>query len=191
MRGDDKLMTILTGVVLTVALGAVAQRGDVFSNFGQGDAFSLRDDVITVAAGESYLIDVVANDVGATPEDGRRMLITEAPACGTAYRKNGAVAYVGDDDCTGPQRLSYCIAQGDECPEARVTVIIARTDKVGSASGTPVASLDEPGRLLTAAVSDKRESGFKVENQPKGSMAALSSVPLGSLAPEAAAAETE
>ena len=69
MRGDDKLMTILTGVVLTVALGAVAQRGDVFSNFGQGDAFSLRDDVITVAAGESYLIDVVANDVGATPED--------------------------------------------------------------------------------------------------------------------------
>ena len=29
MRGDDRLMTILTGIVLTVALGAVAQRGEI------------------------------------------------------------------------------------------------------------------------------------------------------------------
>ena len=192
VRSDDKLMTILTGVVLTVALGAVAQKGDLFSDFGRSASFTLRDDVVTVAADQSYFIDVVANDDGATAADGRRLLITESPNCGSAYRKNGGVAYIAGVGCEGPQRLSYCIAEGDECPEAQVTVIVTASATPASASETPVALLSEAGEVTTAAVSAKRESGFKVESQPGGSLAALSSMPLGTLAPEedAEAAET-
>ena len=51
MRGDDRLMTILTGVVLTVALGAVLQQEDLFAG---GAEIAPRDDVATLAPAVSF-----------------------------------------------------------------------------------------------------------------------------------------
>lgn len=182
-------MTILTGIVLTVALGAVAQRGEILGNLGAGPGFDPRDDVVSAAADGAYMIDVTANDRGATREDGRRVLILAAPGCGVAYRREGQVLYDGAG-CTGPQRLSYCVAQGDDCRGAEVTILL-REDGDASApssvSDTPVIRLAEaPSREWLATVSaEGGRAGFTAEpdrRPAEGPLAGLTSA-LGSLAP--------
>lgn len=193
VRGDDRMMTILTGVVLTIALGAVAQRGDLFGDFGMATAYVPRDDVVQVAADGAYLIDVTANDEGAQPGDGNRILITQTPRCGVVYRYQGAIAFEGAEGCGGTQSLSYCVASGDECREAEVTLVLtAEEETLASASGTPVRRFAGDGGVRTAAVGAGASSGFTVEDGAgSGPLAAVSS-PLGSLAPaEAGAAEAE
>lgn len=193
MRGDDRLMTILTGVVLTVALGAVAQRGEIFGNLGVGPGFDPRDDVVAAAADGAYLIDVTANDRGATREDGRRVLILAAPGCGVAYRRDGQVLYDGAG-CIGPQRLSYCVAQGDDCRGAELTILLREGEDAAmaapsSVSDTPVTRLAEaPSHEWLASVSaTPSRGGFsdaperRADERP---LAGLTSA-LGSLAPDA------
>ncbi|MEO0680943.1 MAG: hypothetical protein AAF192_11075 [Pseudomonadota bacterium] len=182
-------MTILTGVVLTIALGAVAQRGDLFGDFGMATAYVPRDDIVTVAAGGSYLIDVTANDEGAQPGDGARMLITDVPSCGIAYRRDGALAYEAGAGCDGPQRLSYCVASGDQCREAEVTlVVVTESAALGSASGTPIRSLEPEAQVRAAAVGDGGPSGFRVEGGEApaagGTFTAISALPFGVLVPK-------
>ncbi|MEM6438790.1 MAG: hypothetical protein AAF763_03705 [Pseudomonadota bacterium] len=189
-------MTILTGVVLTIALGAVAQRGDLFGDFGMATAYVPRDDVVTVSTEGAYLIDVTANDEGAQPGDGNRILITEAPRCGVVYRHQGAIAFEGAGACGGTQRMSYCVASGDDCREAEVTLILnASAAALGSASGTPVRKFAGDEGVRTAAVGAGEASGFTVEDGAATRPLAAVSSPLGSLAPSdagvSAAAPTE
>lgn len=184
-------MTILTGIVLTVALGAVAQRGEIFGNLGAGPGFEPRDDVVSAAAGGAYMIDVTANDRGATRDDGRRVLILAAPGCGLAYRRDGQVMYDGAG-CAGPQRLSYCVAQGDDCKGAELTILLregadAAKAAPSSVSNTPVTRLAEaPSRDWLATVSDQPgHPGFRAEPERRpaeGSLVGMTSA-LGSLAP--------
>ncbi len=181
-------MTILTGIVLTIALGAVAQRGDVFQHFGQGSGLMPRDDVATLAAGEAYLIDVVANDRGAREDDGRRILIMTAPACGVTYRREGRIFYDAGPGCEGVQRITYCVARGDRCPAAEVTMrVSARTAEAASASGAPIEVLARAGdRIASADISNAPlASGFTAEpllQQGGGALAGLASA-FGTLAP--------
>jgi hypothetical protein len=181
-------MTILTGIVLTVALGAVAQRGDVFEGFDQRIAVDPRDDAAILPIEGAWRLDVVANDPGATPEDGDRLLITAAPECGAAWRTEGAIAYAAAPRCEGTQRIGYCIADGDRCPEAFVTVILSETVAAPeSATGLPVARMQDVAPAAVAAVGEARASGFKLEAvrsgdglRPNG-LAAMSA--FGTLAP--------
>ncbi len=187
MRGDDRLMTILTGVVLTIALGAVVQSGDLLERFGAGPGIHPRDDALELAAGEAYAIDVVANDRGAVEGDGRRVLIMTAPGCGVAYRSGDRVIYQAGNECAGLQRLTYCVARGDECPGAEVSLTISPVQTASSRTETPVQRLAErPTRPSDAEVSMMPGgSGFTVETQaPAGDrpLAGLSSA-FGSLAP--------
>ncbi|WP_092865102.1 hypothetical protein [Albimonas pacifica] len=181
-------MTILTGVVLTIALGAVVQSGDLMERFGAGPGIHPRDDVVALAAGDAYAIDVVANDRGAVEGDGRRVLIMTAPACGVAYRSGDRVVYQAGTDCAGLQRLTYCIARGDECPGAEVTLDVASVEVASSPTETPVQRLAErPSRPSDAEVSMMPGgSGFTLETEaaPGDRPLAGLSTALGSLAPD-------
>jgi hypothetical protein len=164
VRGDDRLMTILTGIVLTVALGAVAQRGDVFEGFAERASVDPRDDVVMLPTDGAWRLDVVANDRGATPDDGARLLITSPPECGTAWRMDGAIAFAAEARCRGVQRIGYCIAEGDRCPEAMVTVTLAEgLAAPESASGMPMARLEGATPAAVVAVGEARGSGFTLE----------------------------
>ncbi|MFO7854871.1 MAG: hypothetical protein R6V44_06575 [Paracoccaceae bacterium] len=157
-------MTILTGIVLTVALGAVAQRGDVFEGFDERVSVVPRDDVALLPKDGIWRLDVVANDTGAIPGDGDRLLITAAPECGAAWRTDGAIAYAAAPRCKGEQRIGYCIADGDGCPEAFVTVTLSESaDLAESETGLPVARLDDLAPASFAAVGQARASGFTLE----------------------------
>ncbi|MDF2234481.1 hypothetical protein P2H44_18125 [Albimonas sp. CAU 1670] len=173
---------------MTIALGAVVQSGDLLERFGAGPGIHPRDDVVELAANDAYAIDVVANDRGAVAGDGRRVLIMTAPACGVAYRSGERIVYQGAAECTGVQRLTYCVARGDDCPGAEVSLVIAAADgAAASRTETPVERLAlRPDRRSDAAVSMAPSgSGFVVEAQPSSGdrpLAGLSSA-LGTLAP--------
>ncbi|MGM0584431.1 MAG: hypothetical protein ACQEUZ_07255 [Pseudomonadota bacterium] len=184
-------MTILTGIVLIVALGAVVQRGDLF---GQDAGVAPRDDVATLAPGFTYLIDVTANDRGARPGDSARLLITEAPACGVVERREGGLAFRAEARCEGPLRLTYCLALGESCPSAEVTLVLADDARAeASATGTPVARLDEPlrpaamARVSPAPAASAFTPELPQDRAPAGPLAALASA-FGSLAPDEAEA---
>ena len=186
-------MTILTGIVLTVALGAVAQRGDVFSEFGSRDSVAPRDDVAVLPSGGTWRLDVVANDAGATAEDGARLLVTAPPDCGAAWRMGAALAYEAGPGCAGTQRISYCLAEGDSCREAVVTVVLdPAAEGPGSATGTPPARRSAPSPAA-AAVSRAGVSGFTVEGtRPAGRGGPLAAISaFGSLAPAEEDADAE
>lgn len=191
MRGDDRLMTILTGVVLTVALGVVAQRSELI---GFGDRAAPRDDVATLIPGRSYLIDVLANDGGLRAGDGERILITASPGCGAVNRRDGRLAYSAPADCRGTQRLAYCLPRGDACPAAQVTLVLAADAEVeSSASGTPLARLETGTQTagLAAVSAPPASSGFEAEppaTPERGPLSAITSA-FGSLAPEEAEAD--
>ncbi|WP_339948983.1 hypothetical protein [uncultured Albimonas sp.] len=187
-------MTILTGVVLTIALGAVVQSGDLMGRFGAGPGIHPRDDVVELAANDVYAIDVVANDRGAVDGDGRRVLIMTAPACGVAYRSGDRMIYQGAAECAGVQRLTYCVARGDECLGAEVTLVLSPSSVAASPTDTPVARLAErPARPSDAEVSmaPGGGSGFTVELGTAAGERPLVglSTAFGSLAPGEAAAE--
>jgi hypothetical protein len=183
-------MTILTGIVLTVALGAVVSRGDLFAG---GEDLAPRDDVATVALEQTYLIDVVANDRGAAPEDGRRILVTDGPDCGIAARRDGQLLYdPAGRKCDRPQRVTYCLALGETCPSARVTLLpAAEVQAESSPTGTPVTPIEAPSRNAVAFMSSApAASAFTTEPEtparaPAGPLSGLISA-FGSLAPEAA-----
>jgi len=194
VRGDDRLMTILTGVVLTIALGAVVQSDDLMERFGAGPGIHPRDDVVELAAGDAYAIDVVANDRGAVEGDGRRVLIMTAPTCGVAYRSGDQVVYQAGSECAGVQRLTYCVARGDECPGAEVSLRISPVETASSLTETPILRLAErPTRPSDAEVSmAPGGSGFTVEADPAAGdrpLAGLTTA-LGSLAPDEDGAAT-
>ena len=116
-------MTMLTGLVLVVALGAIAHySGAVSANAGGSGRYSPVDDVASVEAGGEYAIDVVANDKGVREGDGDRVLIVSSPSCGFVRRENGVIRYSADSYCRGPQKVTYCVARGDDCETAVLTL---------------------------------------------------------------------
>ena len=120
-------MSILTGLVIVVAMATLAQRSDDIIDFflkERAAMISPRDDAIRLRPGASALIDVLANDLGVAPEDYGRLRIVVAPPCGAAEATAQGVLYVANDLCDGEQAFSYCVARGDLCPTARITVTL-------------------------------------------------------------------
>lgn len=197
MRGDDRLMTILTGVVLAAALGAVAYRTGVLTSTPSLARYEPRDDVAAFPPGLVALIDVVANDAGAAPGDGARLLITRAPACGAAWRKGEAIAYLGSADCPPEQSLRYCVAIGDACPEAELRVRLDRhLAAAESASGSPVelrspSEEPAPGALAALAPTPPAVNGFTVEGVVRPDRAPFAAIGLPFAGRAEAGAEAE
>ncbi len=86
MLKDDRMMAMLTFVVIMVAVGTLIQRTDVFERlFGEGTAaLELRRDEAIVRANALSGIDVLANDLGLRDGDAEKLIIVEQPKCGRA-----------------------------------------------------------------------------------------------------------
>lgn len=128
MLRDDRIMSILTGLIIIVAMVVLAQKTDSILNFAFREEVAKiapQNDVDVVFAGESKVIDVLANDENAAPDDGARLNIVVAPSCGAAEPTEDGILYISNDRCVGPQLFAYCVSRGDECPTASVTVNVA------------------------------------------------------------------
>ena len=121
-------MSILTGLVIVVAMATLAQRSDQLANFLFGEkeaSIAPQNDSFAILAGESQIIDVLANDTNAKAEDASNIHILVSPSCGAAEAADGGVLYISNDRCVGAQLFAYCVRRGDECASASVTVNVS------------------------------------------------------------------
>ncbi len=160
MFQDDRVMSILTGLVIVVAMAVLAQRSESIATFFTRDEaarIAPQNDAVAVFAGESRIIDVLANDENATPEDGANLRIIVSPSCGAAEATANGILYVANDRCVGPQLFAYCVARGDECASASVTVAVAAAPAVApGASQTPRVASGQVPQEPAAPTSDTR-----------------------------------
>lgn len=135
-------MSILTGLVIVVAMATLAQRSDQLLDFFFGEkvaSIAPQNDAFALFAGESKVIDVLANDENAKPEDADNVNILVSPSCGAAETTDGGVLYISNDRCVGAQLFAYCVRRGDECASASVTVNVA-----AAVANQPVTPLETP-----------------------------------------------
>lgn len=125
---DDRVMSVLTGLIIVIGMAMLAQRSDELIDFlfaERAAQITPQDDTASVAAGASVVIDVLANDENAAPDDAAKLRLVASPACGAAEVTDAGILYVANSNCLGDQKFTYCVARGDECRAAAVTVTVA------------------------------------------------------------------
>ena len=93
MFKDDRMISILTGILLMVLVGTVIQRADGLSEFfGPSEPetpavpiAALTHDTVTIPADALARIDVLANDVGLSPQSRASLAVTKSPDCGRRH----------------------------------------------------------------------------------------------------------
>ncbi len=135
MLKDDKMMSMLTFVVIMVAVGALIQRADVFERiFGEGTAaLELRRDEAIVRANALSGIDVLANDLGLRDGDADKLIIVEQPKCGRVFVRDGQAHYLPAERCAGSQSFKYAISGRSYGQAGEVMVVVRLGEPTQSA----------------------------------------------------------
>ena len=137
------MISVLSGIVLMLAIGTLVQRGDVVAEFfaGEPDPIVLARDVVTVDADTLTRIDVLANDTGLKDRDGQKLVVLAQPECGRVFVQEGALQYLGERRCLATQRVLYGLAGVDIKESGEVAITVQGTtpqpeagDKVATAS---------------------------------------------------------
>lgn len=152
-------MSILTGLVIVVAMATLAQRSDDLIDFFLRERAAMiapADDSVVAAAGETILIDVLANDLNVIEEDRANLRIVASPACGAAEVAEAGILYVANDLCVGEQVFSYCAARGDSCPVAFVRVAVQAPDAAREPSAAASGEAGETALLARPVISEER-----------------------------------
>ena len=157
MRLDDHLMTILTGLVLAILVGIMAQKSDYFIDAFTGERMAVaEDDNFIIRAGRDQVLDVLMNDsapgAGVAPEDLR---IVSRPACGQIKTDQGKVLYSGSEECDGLITFSYCLEKSQSCTPAHVVLNVRPERTLIASAVTEVkssASTDSAEPIMSAFV---------------------------------------
>jgi hypothetical protein len=121
------MMSMLTIVVILVAIGTMVQRVDFFERFFDGGtvALELRRDEAIVRANALSSINVLANDLGIKDSDAGKLIVTEQPACGRVFVRNGQAQYLPAERCVGSQSFKYALS-GRSYGQAGEVIVIVR-----------------------------------------------------------------
>ncbi len=145
MRLDDRFMTLMTGLVLVIGIGALVQGTGGGQSILKGGSFEPRDDNFTVLAGRTQDLDVLLNDARADKIDTAALTIISRPACGRAVLVDGKIRLDGTAGCSEPLRIAYCVQVGDECAIANVNVTMLESDRKDAAEvEAPAVAAAEP-----------------------------------------------
>lgn len=109
MFKDDRLISVMSGVILMIAVGTVVQRGDVvLSYLGMGQkAPVLNPDQVTAMANDLVQVDVLANDEHMFRGAGERLVVATEPTCGRVFVQDGALQYLPVAGCEGQVVFEY------------------------------------------------------------------------------------
>jgi hypothetical protein len=148
---DDKMMGMLTFVVIMIALGTIIQRVDVIERFfGDGPtAIVLQRDEVIVRANALTQIDVLANDDGVDQADAENLFISQQPACGRVFIRDGKARYLPAERCAGTQSFRYAISGRDYVDPGEVAVVV-RINEPTQADIAAEAQRDVPAPSPTA-----------------------------------------
>lgn len=128
MFKDDKMIGLLTALVLMVAFGTVMQKAgglneilDTLSGV-QDDRLRLVDDQVTVRTNTLVRLKVLDNDKGLAPEQRKGLAVVRAPDCGRVFVQEGTLQYFPEAACVGERRLVYTVP--DIGPDGAATVVL-------------------------------------------------------------------
>ncbi|MEL6767976.1 MAG: hypothetical protein AAFP17_12405 [Pseudomonadota bacterium] len=150
MFKDDRMISILSGIVLMLAIGTLVQRQDIVADFfGDGSAeegaLALRPDDISVSPDTLTRIDVLANDTGVTDASRNELEVLSQPGCGRVFVQAGALQFLAENDCEATQEIAYGLASHPDLDQGMVTI------RVIGATGTRNAPEPAPSRGLVLA----------------------------------------
>jgi hypothetical protein len=120
------MMSMLTFVVILVAIGTLVQRVDVIERFFGGGtvALELKRDEAIVRANALSSIDVLANDLGLKDGDAEKLIVTEQTKCGRVFVRDGQVQYLPPERCAGSQIFRYALTGRSYGQSGEVMVIV-------------------------------------------------------------------
>ncbi|MEM9762572.1 MAG: hypothetical protein AAF968_08705 [Pseudomonadota bacterium] len=150
MFKDDRMISILSGIVLMLAIGTLVQRQDLVADFfGDGSAgdgeLVLRPDDVSVSPDTLTRIDVLANDSGVGAVSRNELRVLSQPGCGRVFVQAGALQFLAENDCEATQQIAYGLANHPDLERGTVTV------RVIGATGTRNAPEPAPSRGLVLA----------------------------------------
>lgn len=149
MLKDDSMISVLSVVVLMVAVGTVIQQSSaIYDLLGLEDPDAaankpaLTNDFVTVRANDLAAIDIFANDRGLTPEQRVRLTVNSHPACGRLFVQGAVLQYLPENRCKGKQTFVYSVPGVDGVATVTATVLGregAPSNATPTQGGTPVA----------------------------------------------------
>lgn len=192
MFKDDRMIPVLSAMVLMIVLGTFLQRMEAVDRWmGGGEAEAalvLRDDEVDAPAGAVLRIDVFANDVGIGDRATAGLSIVKAPACGRLFVRGGVLEYYPGPACAGRHEIRYTVAGAGQQQVARV---IARIRP----GGTALPAEDDPAVVASAsgakgvepADASVGEGATDLEGRPGAGAPGWSGMPAGPTAITSAA----
>ena len=156
MRLDDRAMTVLTGLILAIVVGMIAQQSsNIIDLFTTKYRAELADDYFLVKAGRPQELDLLLNDRLENVEG--VIEIAAPPRCGKVTASRGIVIYEGGNACAGNVTFSYCVKGTESCEPAIVSMNVRkdRADiRVVAAAERPQPKPPTP-TLVKAPVAEK------------------------------------
>ncbi|MEO1469558.1 MAG: hypothetical protein AAFV86_10895, partial [Pseudomonadota bacterium] len=149
MFKDDRMISILSGIVLMLAIGTLIQQQEVVSEYLGGESepetVALRPDRVEVSPDTLTRIDVLANDIGIGERAQMGLEVLSQPSCGRVFVQGGALQFLAEIDCERIQTFEYTVAGVEGAEPVGVTVTVRGATGVRNApeptAGTGVAGL--------------------------------------------------
>ena len=155
VKVSDHTMTILTGLVLTVTIGMLAQNSEsIMAGLTGRNVLQPEDDAFTVRAGKPQMLNLLLNDQAPEASTETAILIMQQPNCGELAQSNGQIEYTNSQTCQGPVTFTYCLSADIKCAEAKVALqvlphqnqglVVASAELAEQPSSPTVLPSDEP-----------------------------------------------
>lgn len=119
MLKNDRMMMILTGLVLAIFAGSMVKYGDRIMGLMSGaDVVVSQDDSFSVRAGSAQVLDVLSNDTVKG-----QIVVLSRPSCGAiALTGNNKISFSSDESCQGQVEFAYCVDSEGSCTPNSVKV---------------------------------------------------------------------
>lgn len=172
MLKNDRMMMILTGLVLAIFAGSMVKYGDRIMGLMSGtDIVVSQDDSFSVRAGSAQVLDVLSNDTVKG-----QIVVLSRPGCG-AIELTGSnkISFSSDESCQGEVEFAYCVDSEGTCtPNAVKVNIISVSYAQNSTTPTPTTPARSsesnsvaPNNVPVRVVQDAPEfASFSVEMAP-------------------------
>ncbi len=121
MLKNDRMMLILTGLILAIFAGSMVQFSDKISALMGGDTVvATQDDSYSVRAGSAQILDVLSNDTVKGP-----IVVLSRPSCGVVeLTGNNRISFSSEASCDGEVTFAYCVDSDGACAPNAVNINI-------------------------------------------------------------------
>ncbi len=163
MLKDDRMMSMLTFLVIMMAIGTAIQRFDLLERyFGEGTvALEYQRDEALVRANALSDIDVLGNDLGVKNGDPENLIIVVQPKCGRVFARDGQAQYLPAERCVGTQSFKYAISGRNRGQTGEVVVVV----RIGEPTQSEVAA-DAQRDIPAPAPTAPRTPEQRVDDTP-------------------------